>query len=89
MAEIRRKLVIVGDGACGKTCLLIVFSKGNFPEVSVYSARALPCWWRFGGQMDLLSMGLDCGYPISSMCAFINSQTDQYRTMRQETHQTI
>ena len=33
MAEIRRKLVIVGDGACGKTCLLIVFSKGEFPEV--------------------------------------------------------
>ncbi|KOS18627.1 GTP-binding protein rhoA [Escovopsis weberi] len=35
MAEIRRKLVIVGDGACGKTCLLIVFSKGAFPEVYV------------------------------------------------------
>lgn len=32
---IRRKLVIVGDGACGKTCLLIVFSKGEFPEVYV------------------------------------------------------
>lgn len=34
-ADVRRKLVIVGDGACGKTCLLIVFSKGTFPEVYV------------------------------------------------------
>lgn len=32
---IRKKLVIVGDGACGKTCLLIVFSKDEFPEVYV------------------------------------------------------
>jgi GTPase SAR1 family protein len=30
-AAIRKKLVIVGDGACGKTCLLIVFSKDQFP----------------------------------------------------------
>lgn len=53
MTEIRKKLVIVGDGACGKvcaldnlffdafnpsvsqTCLLIVFSKGSFPEVCI------------------------------------------------------
>uniref|UniRef100_A0A8C9KMH2 Ras homolog family member A n=1 Tax=Panthera tigris altaica TaxID=74533 RepID=A0A8C9KMH2_PANTA len=34
-AAIRKKLVIVGDGACGKTCLLIVFSKDQFPEVYV------------------------------------------------------
>ena len=33
MAAIRKKLVIVGDGACGKTCLLIVFSKDQFPRV--------------------------------------------------------
>ncbi|XP_027788665.1 ras-like GTP-binding protein O-RHO isoform X4 [Marmota flaviventris] len=32
MAALRKKLVIVGDGACGKTCLLIVFSKDQFPE---------------------------------------------------------
>lgn len=35
MPKIRKKLVIVGDGACGKTCLLIVFSKGAFPELYV------------------------------------------------------
>merc|ERR1712241_94647 len=35
MAAIRKKLVIVGDGACGKTCLLIVYSKDQFPEVYV------------------------------------------------------
>lgn len=27
-----KKLVIVGDGACGKTCLLAVFDTGRFPE---------------------------------------------------------
>jgi len=32
MFERRRKLVIVGDGACGKSCLLLGFSKGAFPE---------------------------------------------------------
>ena len=33
MTEIRRKLVITGDGACGKTCLLIIFARNEFPEV--------------------------------------------------------
>lgn len=28
----RKKLVIVGNGGCGKTSLLTVFSKGTFPE---------------------------------------------------------
>ncbi|KAK4472666.1 hypothetical protein MN116_003897 [Schistosoma mekongi] len=31
----RKKLVVVGDGACGKTCLLTVFCKGEFPSVYV------------------------------------------------------
>lgn len=33
--RLRKKLVIVGDGACGKTCLLIVYARGQFPEVYV------------------------------------------------------
>ena len=30
---IERKIVILGDGACGKTSLLNVFTRGYFPEV--------------------------------------------------------
>jgi Rho family protein len=38
---IRRKLVIVGDGAAGKTSLLNVFAIGEFPENYV-GTTALP-----------------------------------------------
>ncbi|CAG8805475.1 1579_t:CDS:2, partial [Gigaspora rosea] len=30
---LQRKLVVLGDGACGKTSLLNVFTKGYFPQV--------------------------------------------------------
>lgn len=33
--KVRKKLVVVGDGECGKTCLLIVFSQDQFPEVYI------------------------------------------------------
>ena len=32
----RKKLVVVGDGACGKTSLLLVQSGKPFPEVYIF-----------------------------------------------------
>lgn len=64
MAAIRKKLVIVGDGACGKTCLLIVFSKDQFPEVYVptvfenYIADI---------EVDSKQVGIDSSSPLKPM----------------------
>lgn len=88
VADIRKKLVIVGDGACGKTCLLIVFSKGAFPEVyvptvfenyvadvEVDSRRVELALWDTAGQEDYDRLR-PLSYPDSNViliCFAINS----------------
>ncbi|KAH7180239.1 P-loop containing nucleoside triphosphate hydrolase protein [Fusarium sp. MPI-SDFR-AT-0072] len=41
---IRRKLVIIGDSACGKTSLLSIFTLGNFPALVDGKAVELALW---------------------------------------------
>ncbi|KAG3268195.1 hypothetical protein H1C71_035836 [Ictidomys tridecemlineatus] len=83
MAAIRKKLVIVRDGACGKTCILIVFSKDQFPEAtSLLSLRTIlqtlrwtaSRWsWLCGTQQGKKTMNVFSLSPIwtqmSSSCA--------------------
>ncbi|KAJ1898434.1 GTP-binding protein Rho1 [Kickxella alabastrina] len=41
---VRIKAVIIGDGACGKTCLLHVFRVGEFPQDNRYIPTIFETW---------------------------------------------
>ncbi|OHT04309.1 Cdc42 like protein [Tritrichomonas foetus] len=63
------KLVIVGDGAVGKTCLLVVYAKGEFPtdyvptvfenykaKVKINNVEHTVLLWDTAGQEELLNI---------------------------------
>ncbi|KAJ1958854.1 GTP-binding protein Rho1 [Linderina pennispora] len=41
---LQRKAIVIGDGACGKTCLLHVFRMGKFPEDDRYIPTVFDAW---------------------------------------------
>ncbi|KAJ1663379.1 GTP-binding protein Rho1 [Coemansia sp. RSA 1813] len=43
-APIKRKAVIIGDGGCGKTCLLHVYREGEFPPDDQYIPTIFEEW---------------------------------------------
>lgn len=52
------KMVIVGDGGCGKTSLLMVYANGAFPEVSREESGGLALRWpRNAPQSERLRSG--------------------------------
>ena len=73
MAAIRKKLVIVGDGACGKTCLLIVFSKDQFPEVYVPTV-----FENYVADIEVDGKQVSCSRCASFYGDFYNKKTSKY-----------
>ncbi|KAJ1962913.1 GTP-binding protein Rho1 [Dipsacomyces acuminosporus] len=73
----RRKAIVIGDGACGKTCLLHVFREGQFPPDDRHIPTVFETWvadmevnhsplelslWDTAGQEDFDRLRLLC-YP--------------------------
>ncbi|XP_008050104.1 transforming protein RhoA-like [Carlito syrichta] len=73
MAAIPKKVVIVGNGACGKTRLLMFFSKDQFPEVFMLEVFMLKVFENYVEDYDHLR---PLSYPdtdVLLMCFSSNS----------------
>jgi len=83
-----RKLVVVGDGACGKTCLLIVKANGTFPTeyvptvfenhvayVDLPDTKVELALWDTAGQEDyahIRPLSYDCAHVFLICCSVDN-----------------
>jgi len=92
MAEtVDRKLVVVGDGACGKTCLLIVKANGTFPQeyvptvfenhvtfVELPEAKVELALWDTAGQEDyahIRPLSYDAAHVFLICCSVDNKDS--------------
>jgi GTPase SAR1 family protein len=90
-ATIDRKLVVVGDGACGKTCLLIVKAEGTFPKeyvptvfenhvtyVELPDAKVELALWDTAGQEDyahIRPLSYDAAHVFLICCSVDNKDS--------------
>ncbi|KAI9471731.1 GTP-binding protein Rho1 [Coemansia sp. RSA 989] len=101
----RRKAVVIGDGACGKTCLLHVFRVGRFPTDDRYIPTIFDTWvadmevdtipvelalWDTAGQEDFDRLRFLC-YPDANVViiCFSVDQPDSLMNVGEKWHPEV
>ncbi|KAJ2301179.1 hypothetical protein IWW55_003797 [Coemansia sp. RSA 2706] len=101
----RRKAVVIGDGACGKTCLLHVFRVGRFPSDNRYIPTIFDTWvadmevdgtsielalWDTAGQEDFDRLRFLC-YPDANVViiCFSVDQPDSLANVADKWHPEV